>query len=54
LERRVPWTVRRQEIIQMVRWRVRQAVLAEARKELEAMEAGKTGRKGEGETDCGL
>jgi len=37
----------------MVRWRVRQAVLAEVRKELEAMEAGKTSRRGKGETDCG-
>ena len=38
----------------MVRWGVRQIVLVEARKELEAMEAGKTGRRDEGETDCGL
>ena len=41
-----------QEIIWIVRWRVQQAVLAEVRKELEAMEAGKTGRRGKGETDC--
>jgi len=53
LERRVPWMVCRQEIIRVVRWRVRQVVLAEARKELEAMEAGKTGRRGKGETNCG-
>jgi len=38
----------------MVRWRVRQAVLAEVGKELKAMKADKTGRRGKGETDCGL
>ena len=53
LERRVPGTVCWQDIIWMVRWRVRQAVLAEVRKELEAMEAGKTSRRGEGEANCG-
>jgi len=35
----------------VVRWRVQQAVLAEARKELEAIEAGKTGRRGKGKTN---
>ena len=37
----------------MVRWRVRQAVLAETKKELETMEECKTSRRDEGETDCG-
>ena len=54
LERRIPWTVRCQEIIWVVRQGVRQAVLAEARKELEMMETRKTGRREEGKTDCGL
>jgi len=53
LERRIPWMVCRQEIVQVVRRGVRQAVLAEARKELEVMEACKTSRRREGETDCG-
>jgi len=38
----------------MVRWKVQQVVLAKARKELEAIEADKTSRRGKGETDCGL
>ena len=46
--------VRRQEIIWVVRWRVRQAVLAEVGKKLETMEAGKTGRRDEEKTHCGL
>jgi len=46
--------VRLQETIWMVRRGVRQTVLAEARKELEAVEACKTGRRREGETDRGL
>ena len=45
--------VRRQEIIRVVRWGIRQTILAETRKELEAVEACKTGRRGERETDCG-
>jgi len=43
-----------QKIIWMVRWRVRQAVLAETRKKLEAIETHKTDRRGKGETDCSL
>ena len=42
-----------QEIIWVVRWRVQQTVLGEAREELEVVEASKTSRRGEGETDCG-
>jgi len=52
LERRIPWTVHHQEIIWVVRWRVRQAVLAEVGEELEAMEAGKTSGRDKEETDC--
>ena len=36
----------------MVRRRIRQAVLVEAGKELEMMEADETSRRGKGETDC--
>ena len=45
--------VRRQEVIWMARWKIRQAVLAKAGKELETIEAGETGKRGEGETDYG-
>ena len=38
----------------MVRWRVQSSVLAEAREELEVVEKCETGRRGKGETNCGL
>jgi len=37
----------------MVGWKIQQAVLAKVGKELETMEAGETGKRGEGETNCG-
>ena len=46
--------VRHQEIIWVVRWGVRQIVLAEVGKKLEVMEADKTRRRGEGKTDHNL
>ena len=38
----------------MVRWRVQLSVLVEVGEELEEVEKCKTGRRDEGETNCGL